>query len=288
MALKSKAYQSKLPVIIVGNITVGGSGKTPVIMALVDLLKKEGWSPGVVSRGYGRNTSGLRTVSGRSSAEEVGDEPMEIFERCRVPVVVAENRVDAVRHLEHTNVDVVLCDDGLQHYALGRDIEISVVGGEQQFGNEHCLPLGPLREPVERLASVDYVLSSADTLPSHPKAFAIETQPLRWLKLKGAEQKPLDAFDAQKAVAICGLGQPAKFFNSLNKLGLDYEARSFPDHHRYKASDFRGLESTLLLMTAKDAVKCRSIAPPNSWYLKIECRLSDAFKQDFMARLTSL
>jgi tetraacyldisaccharide 4'-kinase len=265
-----RSYRADRPVVIVGNITVGGTGKTPVVIALVEALQSKGLRPGVVSRGYGARAphdTFPHIVTAASTARQCGDEPLLIQRRTGAPVVVAPKRPAAVRALlKSAAVDIVLCDDGLQHYPLARDMEIVIVDAQQGLGNGYCLPAGPLREPSSRLASVDRVLyRNGDGVD------AVRYQPVAWVNVDSGEQRELDSFSGREGlVAVAGIGQPAQFFASLESMGMAARCKAFPDHHAFTASDFEPYAGATILMTEKDAVKCREIAGPDAWYLRVD------------------
>jgi tetraacyldisaccharide 4'-kinase len=270
-----KVYRPDKPVVVVGNITVGGTGKTPVVIALVEALQAAGLRPGVVSRGYGA-TGGLfpHWVSVASSAADCGDEPLLIFRRTGCPCVVSPSRPDAVRALlTGTPVDVVISDDGLQHYALARDMEIAVVDARRGTGNGFCLPAGPLREPRSRLESVDFVLYRGGDEPDVAVRYELDGL----VNIVSGERRALAAEAFPGPVnAVAGIGQPEQFFHSLRAAGLDVEPHVFPDHHVYSAADLSPLGDRPIIMTEKDAVKCAAIAGNNAWYLQMSARLPDA------------
>jgi tetraacyldisaccharide 4'-kinase len=268
-------YRSDKPVVVVGNITVGGTGKTPIVIALVEALRRAGLRPGVVSRGYGATHGDFpRRVSADSSAGDCGDEPLLIFRRTGCPCVVSPDRPEAVRALlAQADVDIVISDDGLQHYALERDLEIVVVDKDAGLGNGFCLPAGPLREPPSRLAEVDQVLYRGSEDPADGVSYRIEGL----VNLVNGEHRALDAAAFPDwVVALAGIGRPQQFFNTLRGAGLQLETRVFPDHHAYVADDFADLPSRPLIMTEKDAVKCQGLVGDNAWYLKISAVLPDA------------
>ncbi|WP_096085800.1 tetraacyldisaccharide 4'-kinase [Agaribacterium haliotis] len=265
----AKQQSNKLPVVVVGNISVGGTGKTPLIIALIKRLQAEGLRAGVVSRGYGRSTKGLKKVSADSRADEVGDEPLEIFLATGAGVWVAEARCDAVAAAEKSNaIDLILSDDGLQHYRMARDIEVAVIG-PQGLGNGHLLPVGPLREAPSRLDTVDFIIQRSDqpiktAAPQFPLSFAGGawrklTTSVKGDKLKRDAEHRFASLPKQdkKLIAYAGIGQPQRFFDELSRQGLEFEARAKKDHGRYQASDFSS--EFCYLMTAKDAVKCREL-----------------------------
>ncbi len=265
-------YRAPVPVVIVGNITVGGTGKTPVVIALVEALQARGVKVGVVSRGYGADRiSGCHRVGPGSTARDCGDEPLLIHQRTGCPCVVAPLRARAVRNLlASTAVDLIISDDGLQHYALERDLEIAVVDHERRWGNGFCLPAGPLREPLSRLRSVDRVVfrGSADPLQG------VQYLPLALVNLAtGATRRPCPDDFAVVVHAVAGIGQPEQFFAQLEQLGFKLQPHVFGDHHDFTAADLSALGDKPVIMTEKDAVKCRDIAGDGAWYLKIDARL---------------
>lgn len=277
-ASDSKPFST--PVVVVGNIAVGGVGKTPIVIALVQWFGRQGLVAGVVSRGYGGDNRVISFVHADSDPARVGDEPVEIAQATGCPIVVCPDRLAAVEALvRHRRVDVVLSDDGLQHYSMPRHIEIAVLSRTQGLGNGHCLPLGPLREPVTRLRDVDYVVV-AGVGPRHASLLTLQSVPstdagLRlcaWVNVHTGDQRELDYRFHGELVALAGIAHPSKFFSALDSLGLDYVPQARADHHRFSAEDF-GSPEACYLMTAKDAVKCRGFAPANSWYLKIEAVL---------------
>jgi tetraacyldisaccharide 4'-kinase len=267
-----RSYRAAKPVVVVGNITVGGTGKTPVVIALVEALQARGIKPGVVSRGYGATETNFpHQLSSGSLAAQCGDEPLLMHRRTGAPIVVDPDRGRAVATLLGSEeVDIVLSDDGLQHYALQRDFEIALLDAQRGTGNGHCLPVGPLREPVSRLASVDWVLYRGGAQPDN----SVTYQPVTWVNVVSAEERGLEAFaGAPEVLALAGIGQPEQFFASLAALGVEFESRVFDDHHHFIAEDFASLQGRTILMTEKDAVKCQSLAGANAWYLRIDARL---------------
>ncbi len=271
-------YRADKPVVIVGNITVGGTGKTPVVIALVEALKAQGIAVGVVSRGYGASAGVFPyEVSDTSTSADCGDEPLLIYQRTHCPCIVAPSRPVAVRALlENFTVDVVISDDGLQHYALARDLEIAVLDARIGVGSGFCLPAGPLREPVSRLQSVDYVLYRGSDDP----LTGVDYEQDCLVNLVTGEQRPVEVDAIGKRIyALAGIGQPAQFFLSLDRLGFDVEQRSFPDHFVYSAADLGHLSDKPIIMTEKDAVKCRQFAGDNAWYLRIDARLPRALPE---------
>lgn len=283
--LRRKAYESGLlnvqrvsaPVVVVGNITVGGTGKTPLVAWIVERLSRAGWTPGIISRGYGGQARNWpQQVRPDSDPVMVGDEPVLLAQRCRCPVAVGPDRVAAARALlEHTDCDVVVSDDGLQHYALGRDIEIAVIDGVRRFGNERCLPAGPLREPKRRLADVDLVVCNG-LARRLEYAMHMTGEPLRGVR-DPTSIRALETLRGQSVHAVAGIGAPERFFSQLRQNGLQVVEHPFPDHHRFVAADLDFGDGQPILMTEKDAVKCARFAPDNAWCLPIVAELDERF-----------
>ncbi|QEP42816.1 tetraacyldisaccharide 4'-kinase [Ectothiorhodospiraceae bacterium BW-2] len=266
-----------LPVIIVGNISVGGSGKTPLVAQLVQKLTQSGWRVGIVSRGYGgKGGEAIQRVSADSDPALVGDEPRLLAELCAVPLVVGRDRRQAALYLwRHFEVDLVISDDGLQHYRLPRDMELVVVDGERRFGNGHLLPVGPLREPPARLKEADMVIC-------HRGAAAAGEWPMvsglaDVVNLVSGETRTLAAFRRRRVHAVAAIGYPQRFFVALEEAGLIVESHPFADHHPFIEDDLAFNDSLPVLMTAKDGVKCRSFASDNWWVVALESALPEPF-----------
>ncbi len=265
-----------VPVIVVGNINVGGTGKTPMVIWLSDWLRQQGWRPGIVSRGYGgRFERAGGRVETTSSAADVGDEPLLIHLRTHAPVRVGRDRLDAAyRLLRETDCNVIIADDGLQHYRLPRDLEILMVDGERSFGNALCLPAGPLREPLSRLKSVDYIVVTGAYAAAGALAMKLSLgRP--WRVRESTSDRILDEFRNQPVHAVAGISNPERFFSALEVAGLNIVRHSFPDHYPYQPHDldFSGKEGAPILMTEKDAVKCLNWAPYNCWAVPVIARL---------------
>mgnify|MGYP006080177597 CR=1 FL=1 len=299
--LSTQAKPLSVPVIVVGNIAIGGTGKTPLLISMVKHLQQKGYKPGVISRGYGAEAPHYPySVTPQSPAEHGGDEPLLIAMETACPVVVDANRVQAAEHLiSEFECDVILSDDGLQHYKLSRQFEICVVDGARGVGNGFCLPAGPLREPSSRLAQVDCVVvngevSDAIAQQATTEPFAMQLKPAYW----GQVVEPLSQYDLQplpwddeaiirsnaktntnELEAVTGIGNPERFFNTLSNFGLMFNTRVFPDHYQFCAEDLIYAENNVLLMTAKDAVKCKSFAKSNWWYLSVQAKLPQGFWQ---------
>jgi tetraacyldisaccharide 4'-kinase len=279
-------YNPPKPLVVVGNITVGGTGKTPVVLALVEYLQSQGIRPGLVSRGYGASRAAFPyTVGEHSTAQDCGDEALLIYRRTGCPCVVAPSRPAAVRQLiEEFEVDIVLSDDGLQHYAMGRDMEIAVLDQARGIGNGFCLPAGPLREPVGRLHGVDQLLYRGSDDPAQ----GVRYRAVGLVNLVNGEERPAGAEALQSDVyGVAGIGQPEQFFDSLKARGFSVEPHSFADHHFYRTEDFVGLTDKPIIMTEKDAVKCRGLAGDNAWYLKIDAEIPQSLQQSVAALVQS-
>jgi tetraacyldisaccharide 4'-kinase len=263
------------PVIVVGNITVGGTGKTPLVLWLASFLSQHGMRPGIVSRGYGGEAAHPRPVPAFADPAHFGDEPVLLAQRSRCPVWVGHDRLDAGRALlaAQPSCDVVLSDDGLQHYRLARDAELAVIDGARGLGNGLMLPAGPLREPASRLREVDAVVVNG---PPHEIDHARRVVALR---LEGRQFHNVlnpdhvvgpEYFQRQRVLAVAGIGNPARFFSHLNGLGMTFEARAFPDHHAYTADDLDDAGNDAVVMTEKDAVKCAAFARETHWALRVD------------------
>ena len=273
------------PIIAVGNVTVGGSGKTPFTIWLVNYLRTKGFRPGVVSRGHGRrDISTTLMVHSDSDPSEVGDEPLMIATRTAAPVAVSKKRSDAVRLLlENTDCDIFVGDDALQHYSLATDLSIALVDAKNRFGNGFCLPAGPLRERPSRLESVDLQLVKGEGWDTE---FEMRYEFTKVVNVCNSETRRTIEFLKQgKIIAVAGIANPDNFFDMLRDLKIDFDTVLFPDHHRFTQQDFDSIEQEdiPLVMTEKDAVKCRGFARENWWYLPIEITVSE----QFVANLTN-
>ncbi len=276
-----------VPVIVVGNITAGGSGKTPTVIYLIELLRQQGYRPGVISRGYGVDIQGCLVVSTGAKASDVGDEPAMIVARTQVPMVVGAKRVDAANFLlANFDVDVIICDDGLQHYALARDIEIALVDGDRRYGNQWLLPAGPLREGLWRLNSVDFVINNGG--PVHTNEVLMSLTPAPLVQVDNTLTEKFDSQDA--IVAMAAIGNPQRFFNTMSQLGYNIaNAVEFTDHQAFEPMQLKALsQGHPLVMTEKDAVKCRDFAQSHWWYLPVNAKLTPEFDQAFLSQLQSV
>lgn len=288
-------YRSDLPVVVVGNITVGGTGKSPLVCYLVESLRENGFNPGVVSRGYGAKLgkTQVREVFANSLPSEVGDEPLMLKRRLACPVFVSPSRVAAVQALEKTACDIIVADDGLQHYSLARDIEICVFDGKRKWGNGHLLPMGPLREPISRIQSIPFLVNngthkaqSYGQAALSQRTFCMSLVAEQLLSLKDRSARSLADFNGQSVHAVAAIGHPERFFKTLAKAGLKPMTHAFPDHYAYQRQDFNfadapGADSDSnssteapIIMTEKDAVKCQSFDLENAWYLPVSACLN--------------
>lgn len=268
-----KTHHFSVPVWVVGNLTVGGTGKTPVVIALVEHLRKMGWNPGVVSRGYGAKAVYPLMLSAHTPVTESGDEPFLIHQKTGAPVVVDPNRVRAAHYLlAHSGCDFIVSDDGLQHEALGRNVEIVLIEGKKRFGNGFCLPAGPLREPLSRLTSVQYRwCKDGNPLPGELPLFTQYAD--AFLPIEASSMKPLPISQAQGVFhAMTGIAHPERFFEALENHGITIIRHPFPDHHHFTEQDFLFEDDFPILLTEKDAIKC-SFLKRNAYYWPITLTL---------------
>ena len=285
-----KSTKVSVPVIVVGNITLGGTGKSPLVMHLAEGLSKLGYHVGILSRGYGGYSEHYpHEVLNTSTADIVGDEPLMIKQRLTdLTVVVDPNRVRGAQHLiNQFQCDVIICDDGLQHYALERDIEFVVVDGQRNLGNRLLMPFGPLREPVSRLNAVEGVIINNPTTDSilpidASLVFAMTLEPKEFVSLTGAKSLSIaELLKKAQGTAIHGMaaiGNPERFFNTLSTLGFDVISHGYSDHHHFQEDDFNKMHGTII-MTEKDAVKCQQFATDDMWYLKAEASVKQSIVQ---------
>ena len=278
-----KTIKFSVPIVVVGNITVGGTGKTPFVIGLTNWLKEQGFHPGIVSRGYGGKQSNLKVVTATSDPHRVGDEAVLIVKKTNCPMVVCSDRPLAVKKLlMDYDCDIIVSDDGLQHYALGRNIEIAMVDSDRLFGNRFCLPAGPLREPMSRLKTVDFMVMHGETTQKN----SMQLRHTALYQLKNPNNFfPMEVLKNKVIHAVAGIGAPHRFFQQLEKLDATVMAHPFPDHHRYQPSDFNFGDEAMIVMTEKDAVKCQSFDDQRLWCVTAEAVLSPEFLLRFQRRL---
>lgn len=303
-------YQPTIPVIVVGNLTTGGTGKTPLVIHLVNLLKQHGFHPGIVSRGYGgrgikvNGTANIKRVCevfADSDPAEVGDEALLLVQKTKAPMVIGKNRPEALKHLMQLHsVDVVVSDDGLQHYALGRELEVLVIDGKLRFGNGFCLPAGPLREPISRMKKVDFVITNGGV----PKdiEYDMHARPGSLYNLFDPKQvQALESFKGKRVHAVAGIGHPERFFNMLMEADIQIDPHAFPDHYLFNYKDIQFQDDFPVIMTEKDAVKIarlmdageddsklNNIHKMNYWVLPIKTRVNPLFDAKILNRLYDL
>jgi len=270
------------PVVVIGNLTVGGTGKTPLTMAVVEALRERGLRPGVVSRGYGGTQREPILLGDAPDPAQVGDEPC-LIHAGGVPVAVGRNRPAAARLLLDAGCNVVIADDGLQHYRLARDVEICVIDGVRRFGNRRLLPAGPLREPIERLQRVDLRVCNGGTV--EPGEYPMQLHGGEVVGLRDGHRQPLAAFRGQRVHAVAAIGHPRRFFDSLREAGVEVLEHPFADHHAFVPEDLAFADDLPVLMTDKDAVKCTGFARPGWFRVPVRGQLPAAFFDTLTARV---
>lgn len=290
LAGSTKTWNTNIPLIVVGNIVAGGTGKTPFVIWLTKKLSELGYKPGVISRGYGGRAKKYPLIVNDSTRARIsGDEPRLIFKNTNVPVYVSPNRVEAVKQMiEDTDCNVIISDDGLQHYQLGRDIEIVIFDGYRGIGNSLCLPAGPLRESIERIESVDFIISSSRSLTKEgiSENAIMKFKATEWVRLSDQKRVAIDAWPLGKVIhGVAGIGNPSKFFVTLKGLGFKVIEHSFPDHYQFTEEDFSFSEQLPIVMTEKDAARCHKIDIKNIWVLKIEADLPDNFALELLNKI---
>lgn len=274
-----------VPVLVIGNLSVGGTGKTPVTIAVAEVLRRRGHTPGVVSRGYGGTQVEPLLLDAAPDPAKVGDEPC-LIRASGVAVAVGRDRPAAAKLLIDAGCDVVIADDGLQHYALARDVEICVIDGVRRFGNGRLLPAGPLREPLSRLKQVDFRISNGGVMAPGDVPMQLQGGLVR--ALADDQFKPLSDFVGQTVHAVAAIGHPQRFFASLRTQGIAVVEHAFPDHHAFVAADLAFSDGRAVLMTEKDAVKCRAFAQAHWWTVPVRAVLPPAFFDDLVARLAAV
>jgi len=284
---KSESYKSNTPIIVVGNLTIGGTGKTPLVKYIATELIKRGYKPGIVSRGYGGKFKETLKVDENTSVKETGDEA-QILSKLNIPFYIDKNRVRAVEKInKNHDCDVIISDDGLQHYKMKRDIEIAVIDGKRRFGNKLTFPAGPLRESIKRLDSVDFVVNNSG--PTEEDEFLMNVSPSEFVHLKSGKSYKVEEWPMHNQVhAVAGLGNPGRFFDLLGKLGFDIIRHPFPDHHNFVSSDIFYLDHLPIIMTEKDASKCKDFDNNKIWYLKIDADVNNKFIDQLQNKLEEI
>ncbi len=284
-----KATRLPVPVIVVGNVTVGGTGKTPLVIWLAQFLRTQGYTPCVISRGYGGTAMQPQSVTSATDPSLVGDEAVLLARRLRCPVWVGADRVAVARALLSARPDcnIILSDDGMQHYRLQRDIEIAVVDGQRRFGNGLLLPAGPLREPLTRLRSVDAVVINDGEALVHEYAMQLTGSDFYSLQDPSSSAQA-GVFFGKKVHAVAAIGHPARFFHHLRTLGLQIVEHEFPDHYPYQPQDLHFEDAEAILMTEKDAVKCTTFNIRNAWFLPVTGELAAVFGDKILQQLKAI
>jgi len=283
-----RSHRLPVPVIVVGNLTVGGTGKTPLVLWVTDLLRRRGYRPGILIRGYGGSgTRWPRSVNEDSDPFEVGDESVLLARRSGCPLVAGADRVAAgERLLAGSECDMIVCDDGLQHYRLWRDLEILVVDASRRFGNGRCLPAGPLREPAARHREADLMVGNGGPCPGGQVMHLV---PGRLVNLGDPGiTRDLEELRRQRVTAVAGIGNPNRFFELLRRRGLHVDERPYPDHHPFRREDAASWPPGPVIMTEKDAVKCAEFALPNFWYLPVAAQFRDRFDRLLLEKLKGI
>ncbi|SER63898.1 lipid-A-disaccharide kinase [Vreelandella subterranea] len=288
---RRRAWRAPVPVIVVGNITLGGTGKSPLVAWLGNRLAAQGWSPGIVSRGYGGSAERypLR-VTPTTPVNESGDEPLMLAQQTGLPVMVDPQRARAAEALVRAGCDLIISDDGLQHLPLARDIELVVIDGARGLGNGHCLPAGPLRESPDRLKGVDAVIVNGDNACELPvEGVTMHLRPCGWRRLCDGQRFPLAPLPFKAPVnGLAAIGNPQRFFATLISLGVTGEWHPLADHQPLNQALLNRWRGRPLVMTAKDAVKCQAFAPPDSWVLDVEAVLPPDFEHWLTDKLSAL
>ena len=271
-----KVWVSPKPIIVVGNISMGGTGKTPLVKFIAMELQKRGFKPGLVSRGHGGKYSGTLEVTSETTYKQTGDEA-QILAKLNIPFFIDKNRPRAAKKLQEKHeVDVIISDDGLQHYSMGRDVEIAVIDGARRLGNGLAFPAGPLREPKSRLSEVDFIVNNGG--PTEGDEILMTLSPAKFIHLNSGKEYSVDKWPMHNQVhAIAGVGNPNRFFDLLLRLGFEFDKNPFPDHHKYNKRDLYFLDHLPILMTEKDAAKCKHFNNTKIWYLSIESKIESQF-----------
>lgn len=284
-----KTHYFNVPVIVVGNLTVGGTGKTPFVIWLAKFLQSHGYKPGIVSRGVGgKKQLSPHRVNLDDKAYQIGDEALLLARNTNCPVMICANRVAAARELlKNSDCNIIISDDGLQHYRLGRQMEIVMVDGDRRFGNHCLLPAGPLREPVSRLQAVDFVVINGES--DEENNYTMSLEPLEFVSVVDSQYRVnYQEFPRNKIHAVAGIGHPQRFFTSLKTAGFDIIPHAFPDHHNYQARELNFSDSSPILMTEKDAVKCGAFADDRYWYVNVAAKIDSSLEQVILLKLNKL
>ncbi len=291
-ALSQNPPNIKVPIIVVGNITVGGTGKTPVTVHIVNLLKRSGYKPAVITRGYGgKAQTWPQKVTPDSDAEMVGDEAVLMATSTGVAVYAGANRLESIQQLlAETECDVIVSDDGLQHYKMPRDIQIAVIDGERGFGNGYCIPAGPLREKINRLDECHLLVLNGQAKTENERLKRAQLMSLsgdNLINLATAEERPLKDLSGKTVQAVTGIGNPKRFYSTLENTGLIVKQHSFPDHFAFSKNDLSFENDSTVIMTEKDAVKCKGLigAQSNYWYLPVSAVLPKDFDDKLLTLL---
>ena len=284
---KTESFSAKIPIIVVGNLTIGGTGKTPLVKYIASELIKRGYKPGIVSRGYGGKFKETLKVDSNTSVKQTGDEA-QILSKLNIPFYIDKNRVRAVEKIiGNHDCDVIISDDGLQHYKMKRDIEIAVIDGKRRFGNKLTFPAGPLRESIKRLSTVDFVVNNSG--PTEEYEFLMSISPSEFVHLKSGKSYGVEDWPMHNQVhAVAGLGNPGRFFDLLDKLGFDIVRHPYPDHHNFDSSDLFYLDHLPIIMTEKDASKCKDFDNNKIWYLKIDADVNNKFIDQLQSKLVEI
>ena len=284
---KTESFSAKIPIIVVGNLTIGGTGKTPLVKYIASELIKRGYKPGIVSRGYGGKFKETLKVDSNTSVKQTGDEA-QILSKLNIPFYIDKNRVRAVEKIiENHDCDVIISDDGLQHYKMKRDIEIAVIDGKRRFGNKLTFPAGPLRESIKRLSTVDFVVNNSG--PTEENECLMSISPSEFVHLKSGKSYGVEDWPMHNQVhAVAGLGNPGRFFDLLDKLGFDIVRHPYPDHHNFDSSDLFYLDHLPIIMTEKDASKCKDFDNNKIWYLKIDADVNNKFIDQLQSKLEEI
>ena len=277
-----RSVRMPVPVVIIGNLSVGGTGKTPLTIAVVEALRARGYRPGVVSRGHGGSQREPLLLGDAPDPAQVGDEPC-LIHASGVPVAVGRDRPAAARLLLDAGCNVLVADDGLQHYRLARDVEICVIDGARRFGNRRLLPAGPLREPMSRLQRVD--LRVCNGVVAETGEYLMRLRGGDVVALGDGRRQPLISFSDQQVHAVAAIGNPQRFFDSLRALDIEVIEHAFADHHQFAAADLAFADNLPVLMTDKDAVKCQRFAQPHWWRVPVHAELPPAFIDALVQRI---